>query len=120
MDILNNDEEFELLQYMFPSVDEKSLKNISEIAHLTRIESRNDAPRIESGISTRTSVEMAGLIFDGFNLEETSEITIYPQYSADGGVDSERTFVKQIVQKFVDDGTDEDVMFTEEEIQEAG
>ncbi|MBC8428114.1 MAG: AAA family ATPase [Candidatus Pelagibacter sp.] len=119
MDILNNDEEFELLNYMFPSVDKKSLKNISEIAHLTRIESRNDAPRIESGISTRTSVEMAGLIFDGFNLEETAEITIYPQYSADGGVDSERTFVKQIVQKFCDDGTKEDVMFSEEEIKEA-
>jgi len=119
MDILNNDEEFELLHYMFPSVDEKQLKNISEIAHLTRIESRNDAPRIESGISTRTSVEMAGLIFDGFNLEETAEITIYPQYSDDGGVDSERTFVKQIVQKFIDDGTEEDVMFSEEEIKEA-
>ena len=32
-----------------------------------------------------------------------------------GGVDSERTFVKQIVQKFVDDGTAEE-LFTEEEI----
>ena len=119
MDILDNDQECGLLEYMFPSVDTKELKNISEIAHLTRIESRNEAPRIESGISTRTSVEMAGLIFDGFDLQESAEITVYPQYSADGGVDSERTFVKQIVQKFVDDGTEEDVMFTEEEIKEA-
>lgn len=119
MDILNNEEEYDLLQYMFPSVDSKMLKDISEIAHLTRVESSTDAPRIESGISTRTSVEMAGLIFDGFDLQESAEITIYPQYDADGGVDSERTFVKQIVQKFIDDGTDEDVMFTEEEIREA-
>jgi len=119
MDVLNNEEELGLLEYMFPSVDREELKNISEIAHLTRIESRNESPRIDSGISTRTSVEMAGLIFDGFDLKESAEITIYPQYTSDGGVDSERTFVKQIVQKFIDDGTEEDVMFSDEEIKEA-
>tara|TARA_Y100000593_G_C4318750_1_gene342434 strand:- start:1945 stop:3144 length:1200 start_codon:yes stop_codon:yes gene_type:complete len=119
MDVLDSEQEYGLLQYMFPSVDTDTLKNISEIAHLTRIESKNEAPRIDSGVSTRTSVEMAGLIFDGFSLQEASEITIYPQYTNDGGVDSERTFVKQIVQKFIDDGMEEDVMFSEEEIKEA-
>ena len=34
-----------------------------------------------------------------------------------GGVDSERTFVKQIVQKFINDGSD-DTLFTEEEMEE--
>jgi hypothetical protein len=28
-------------------------------------------------------------------------------YSAEGGLQSERTFVKQIVQKYIPDGTDE-------------
>ena len=42
----------------------------------------------------------------------------YPQYDSAGGVDSERTFVKQIVQKFCDDGTSDD-LFNEEEITEA-
>ena len=35
-----------------------------------------------------------------------------------GGVDSERTFVKQIVQKFISDGSDEN-LFNEQEVSEA-
>ena len=117
MDILNNEEESGLLNYMFPNVDKKLLSDIANIAHLTRIESNNDSARIDSGISTRTSVELAGLVYDGFELKDAAEITIYPQYDASGGVDSERTFVKQIVQKFINDGTD-DELFTEDEIEE--
>ena len=115
MDILNNEEEAGLLKYMFPSVEKKLLEDIASIAHLTRIESLNEAARIDSGISTRTSVELAGLLFDGFRLEDAAEITIYPQYDSSGGVDSERTFVKQIVQKFISDGSS-DELFTDEEM----
>ena len=117
MDILTDEEEFGLLKYMFPTVDESELKNIADITHLTRIEAATDNPRITSGVSTRTSVEIAGLLFDGFSLMESADITIYPQYDATGGVDSERTFVKQIVQKFISDGSDEE-LFTEHEIEE--
>jgi len=117
MDILTDEEEFGLLKYMFPTVDESELKNIADITHLTRVEAGTDNPRITSGVSTRTSVEIAGLLFDGFSLMESADITIYPQYDATGGVDSERTFVKQIVQKFVSDGSDEE-LFTEHEIDE--
>ena len=42
----------------------------------------------------------------------------YPQYSEDGGVESERTYIKQLVQKFVDDGSSED-LFNEDEIETA-
>jgi nitric oxide reductase NorQ protein len=115
IDVLNEDEEKGLLTYMFPHVESEVLGHVAKIAHLTRIESINDNPRIDSGISTRTSVELAGLIYDGFELKDAAEITIYPQYDTSGGVDSERTFVKQIVQKFIDDGTAEE-LFTEEEI----
>ena len=59
-----------------------------------------------------------GLLYDGFNLEEAAEVSIYPQYDNTGGVDSERTFVKQIVQKFCDDGSSDD-LFNEEEMEEA-
>ena len=38
---------------------------------------------------------------DGFNLEEIAEAAIYPHFSQDGGVDSERTFLKQYLQKFL-------------------
>ena len=118
MDVLTDDEEAGLLQYMFPHVDSDVLKNIATIAHMTRVEAKNDNARIGSGVSTRTSVELAGLIFDGFDLSEAADITIYPQYTEDGGVDSERTFVKQIVQKFCNDGTSDD-LFNEEEMAEA-
>ena len=113
MDILNSDEEFGLLKYMFPNVGEDALKSVAEIAHLTRVESNSENGRFESGVSTRTSVEIAGLLYDGFSLEESAEVCIYPQYSSDGGPDSERTFVKQLVQKYV--GSDSDGnLFNEE------
>jgi hypothetical protein len=118
MDVLNDTEEHGLLQYMFPHVDGKLLKDVATIAHMTRVEANNETARISSGISTRTSVEMAGLLYDGFGLEESANVCVYPQYDATGGVDSERTFVKQIVQKFIDDGSS-DELFSEDEIQEA-
>jgi hypothetical protein len=109
MDLLNEDEEFGLLRYMYPSIEESKISNLSKIASLTRSEAITENARIASGISTRTSVEIAGLLFDGFSLVEAADITIYPQYDNSGGVDSERTFVKQIVQKFVDDESEDDL-----------
>ena len=118
MDVLTEAEEYELLSYMFPHVDADVLVSVSKIADLTRKESKSDTARIGSGISTRTTVELSGLLYDGFSLQEAAEVSIYPQYDGAGGVDSERTFVKQIVQKFCDDGTNDD-LFNEEEIHEA-
>ncbi len=118
MDVLSEEDENSLLNYMFPNVDNLLLSNVAKIASLTRAESNSDTARISSGISTRTTVELCGLLYDGFNLEEAAEVCIYPQYDATGGVDSERTFVKQIVQKFCDDGSSDD-LFNEEEMAEA-
>ena len=118
MDVLNSDEEHGLLNYMFPHVDTDLLKSVSEIASSTRVESNSESGRITSGISTRTSVEIAGLLYDGFGLDEAAEVCVYPQYSNDGGVESERTYVKQLVQKYVNDGSD-DNLFNEEEIENA-
>ena len=118
MDVLNESEENELLTYMFPNVNPEVLGNVAKIANLTRVESKSDTARLSNGISTRTTVELSGLLFDGFSLQESAEVSIYPQYDDAGGVDSERTFVKQIVQKFCDDGTTDD-LFNEEEVLEA-
>ena len=103
---------------MFPNVDTVLLSNVAKIATLTRTESNSETARLASGISTRSTVEMCGLLYDGFNLEEAAEVCVYPQYDSTGGVDSERTFVKQIVQKFCDDGSSDD-LFNEEEMAEA-
>ena len=118
MDVLNSEEEHGLLNYMFPHVDSELLKSVSEIASSTRVESNSESGRITSGISTRTSVEIAGLLYDGFGLDEAAEVCVYPQFSNDGGVESERTYVKQLVQKYVNDGSD-DNLFNEEEIENA-
>ncbi len=118
MDVLNEEEENTLLTYMFPHVDSSVIGNVAKIANLTRVESNSDTARLPFGISTRTTVELCGLLYDGFSLEESSEVCIYPQYDNAGGVDSERTFVKQIVQKFCDDGSNED-LFNEEEMTAA-
>jgi nitric oxide reductase NorQ protein len=113
MDVLNDSQETELLSYMFPHVDVSDLTAVAEIANTTRVESNSDAGKISTAISTRTSVEMAGLLFDGFGIDEAAQVSIYPQFSDDGGVDSERTFVKQLVQKYVNDGSDDDLFNVE-------
>ena len=118
MDVLTESEENDLLTYMFPNVDSVVIGNVAKIASLTRSEANSDTARIPSGVSTRTTVELCGLLYDGFSLEEASEVSIYPQYDNTGGVDSERTFVKQIVQKFCDDGSS-DELFSEEEVEAA-
>ncbi len=117
MDVLNETEEYSLLSYMFPHVDTIMLENIAKIANMTRVNASSDNATLGSGISTRTSVEMAGLIYDGFSLNDAAEVSVYPQYAADGGVDSERTFVKQIVQKFINDDSG-DELFSVEEVEE--
>ena len=119
MDVLTEEDENSLLTYMFPNVEAAVPANVAKIASLTRIESNSETARLGSGVSTRTTVELCGLLYDGFSLEEAAEVSIYPQYDSAGGVDSERTFVKQIVQKFCDDGSSDD-LFNEEEMAAAG
>lgn len=103
MDVLNDEQEFGLLKYMFPDVNEDDLKAVAEIAHHTRTQAMSDSGKVTAMVSTRASVEMAGLLYDGFDLFESAEISIFPFFSQDGGVDSERTYVKQLVQKYVKD-----------------
>ena len=118
MDVLTDTEEAGLLQYMFPHVEPTLLENVSEITHTTRMEAKSDNGKLSTGVSTRTAVELAGLLYDGFGLDEAAEVTIYPQFSDDGGIDSERTFVKQLIQKYITDGSDEN-LFNEDEINES-
>ena len=103
MDVLNDTQELGLLKFMFPEVSEDDLKAIAEISHHTRTQSMSENGKLTAMVSTRASVEMAGLLYDGFELGEAAEISIFPFFSQDGGVDSERTYVKQLVQKYQKD-----------------
>jgi MoxR-like ATPase len=103
-------EESQLMTQLYPSIDKEVAANLAEIASQTRVEVKSDNARIQTPISTRSVVEMAGLMVDGFTLTECAEVSIYPLYSQDGGLQSERTFVKQLVQKYVNDGTADNLM----------
>jgi len=111
MDVLTNDEEVDLLKMLFPLVDIKEIENIASVVSATRKELQSEMPRLSTHISTRSSVEMASLIYDGFTLSEASEVCIYPLYDNQGGIDSERTFIKQIVQKYCPQGELDDDLF---------
>jgi nitric oxide reductase NorQ protein len=106
---LDANKELTLLKKKFPSVTEARLKAIADITDMTRKELKTETPRIDTMVSTRMAGEMGSLLFDGFSLHEAAEVAILPFYSAEGGTDSPRTFMNQLIQKFVDDGTDEDL-----------
>ena len=58
------------------------------------------------------NVEAAGLIYDGFSLLEAAQIAILPYFSNDGGLDSERVFMTQLLQKYIK-SDDESKLFNE-------
>ena len=115
MDVLGLEEEAELLTMLFPLVDKKSIESVAAIVNDTRKELNGEMPRLSTHVSTRSSVEMVSLMYDGFTLAEAAEVTIYPLFDNAGGIDSERTFIKQIVQKYIpNDSADEDLFNTED------
>ena len=112
MDVLNKEQEAGLLTALYPDVEKEILLNLAELSHMTRIESADEDGKLSSHVSTRTAVEAASLIHDGFSLEEAAEVTVLPRFDATGGLESERTYVKQVLQKFTaDNGNDE--LFTD-------
>ena len=106
---LTEAQETSLLQKVYPEMEVSDAENLAEIAKLTRDEIQSDQPQISTMISTRSVIEMGGLLVDGFSLGEVAQVGIYPLYSEEGGLQSERTFMRQIVQKFISDGTDENL-----------
>jgi len=112
MDLLDKQSEYELLKFKFPDADDYSLSALAEIADTTRQLIKTDMSKISTIVSTRVNVEAAGLIYDGFSLMEAAEIAILPYFSNDGGLDSERVFIKQLIQKFIK-SEDESQLFNE-------
>lgn len=93
--------ELSLLTDRVPGVDQSILSAITSVAVDLRKDATSTDPRISEGLSTRSTIEMAELIYDGFSFVDAAELVIYPQYSDAGGSDSERSYVKQIVQKHI-------------------
>ncbi len=101
MEPLSKDDETRLLTMTYPNLDTTLVKAIAEIAAHTRQQVKSDDPKVTTSISSRLTVEMAGIMYDGFTLAEAAEVCVYPFFSDAGGVDSERTYMKQLVQKYL-------------------
>jgi hypothetical protein len=101
MEPLNVADEMRLLTMTYPNLDPSMVKAIAEIAGTTRTQVRSEDPKVTTSMSSRLTVEMAGLMHDGFTIAEAAEVCIFPFFSDAGGADSERTFMKQLVQKYI-------------------
>jgi nitric oxide reductase NorQ protein len=101
MEPLNVADETKLLTMTYPDVDPKLIAKVAEIACHTRDQVKSDDPRVQTMISSRVTVEIVGLIHDGFTLAEAAEMSIYPFFSNAGGAESERTYMRQLVQKYL-------------------
>lgn len=107
VDTLLPEEEIGLIKTICPDADMSLMDKITQIASTTREFSKQG--KLSRSISTRSVVEMAELTIDGFNLIELAEMVIYPDYSNDGNLDSERTMVKQMVQKHIEIDTNKNI-----------
>lgn len=102
VDILTLDREEALLKYRYgKQVSADLIHAVADIADATRKEWRSEEGKLTTMISTRMTVRVCELLADGFTLAEAAEVSIIPFFDASGGSDSERTFVKQIIQKHI-------------------
>ncbi len=114
MDTLDQSQETSLLEMMYPSVDSTLLSNVAEITSMTRADVMSETPKLTNSLSTRTAVEIGSLLYDGFDLAEAAEITIYPLFDQSGGAQSERIYIKQYIQKFLGEKPENEDLFNVE------
>lgn len=103
MDYLDEKSEFKLLSKLFPNLSTSNVTFVSKLVSLIREDVSKDEGMLERNLSTRHSIEMASLLHDGFSIEEVLDIVVFPNYSSEGGLESEITYVKQLLQSIVTD-----------------
>jgi len=118
VDILSLEQETSLLEKRFgKKIEANLIAAVADIADCTRKEWRSEEGKLSTMVSTRMTVRICELLADGFTLQEASEVAIIPFFDASGGADSERVFVKQIIQKHMD-SKEEDIFNAETECKE--
>jgi MoxR-like ATPase len=103
MSPLTDDQLKSLFTIHFPNRTPQQVKDMNSLASISQDlidQSKLEDSKISSTISPANIMEMSELVIDGFTLEEIAEAAIYPEYPDDGGADSERAFVKSIMQKY--------------------
>lgn len=110
MDYLDKEGEVRLLSNLFGELPSSDIDRVADIVTLIRSDVEKEDGMLERNLSTRHSIEMASLLNDGFSMEEVLEIVVYPNYSTEGGLDSERTYVKQMIQSVMGSVSEEELM----------
>ena len=108
MEPLSQENEYTLLRGKFTSIDEKLLFNLCAIVGDIRKELSSDTPRLSTMISTRNTIEIASLLDESFSLDDAAQLLIYPLFPNDGN-DSERVFIKQLIQKYIGKSSKDDL-----------
>ncbi len=102
MPVLTRKQEEELLLLEFPDLNPKVIEAIAEVAEYTRLEIAKDESDFSDIITTRMTKAWAGLVKDSFTFRQGANVAIYPNFGKDGGIESERTKIKQKIQKWSD------------------
>lgn len=97
-------QELKYLKTQYPKINDDLLDKIAGIAAATRDDVYKEDAKLSTIVSTRKTEEICELIIDGFSLNEACEVCVFPWYPEDGGPDSERTYIKQLVQKWIPSG----------------
>lgn len=98
--LLDDEEEYNLLKKLFRDVNPNYLKAFADIADHTRKDKQSDDPQYMTLVSTRSTVQQADLAKDGFYFSEIMEALVFPMFDSEGGMDSDRTKIRQFVQKY--------------------
>jgi nitric oxide reductase NorQ protein len=79
-------------------INQKAAQRLVDFAHTCRELWRRE--ELSTPVSTRSLLETAAAVIDGFTLLEALEYTVFPLFDATAGADAERTRVRQVVQRF--------------------
>ena len=114
MDILSKIQQQSLIRHACPKIDDKTVEILTSIYDQINTELATNNGKIQTRMSTRSMIRAARHICDGFSINEALDLCIYPYFDGEGGLDSERTFVQIIAQKYVGTGNlENDNMFDE-------
>lgn len=114
MDILSKLQQESLIRHACPKIDDKTVEILTSIYDQINTELATNNGKIQTRMSTRSMIRAARHICDGFSINEALDLCIYPYFDGEGGLDSERTFVQIIAQKYVGTGNlENDNMFDE-------
>ena len=91
---------FAIMYDMRTTEEEKLMTLLTNVYEDLIEQCKMEDAAISTIIPPANMVEMAELVLDGFTLKEIAEAAIYPEYADEGGADSERAFVKSILQKY--------------------